>query len=213
MARAAPTDEQVQLRRRARRRLIGAMALVTVIAVVLPWVLENEPRPSEGEIAIQIPSPDPGPFNARVAPGKDTGQRRATGADETAQTPADPARGADETMRAEQDKVLAAPDKPLAREKSTSTAVETKKKNTDKSDAPDAKQFVVQIAALADAEKARDIQQELATKGLKAYTEKVKTAGGEVTRVRIGPFSSREAADKERSRLAALGFEGNVAPR
>ena len=71
----------------------------------------------------------------------------------------------------------------------------------------------MQIAALADADKARDIQQELATKGLKAYTEKVKTAGGEVTRVRIGPFASRDAADKERARLQALGFEGNVAPR
>ena len=212
MARAAPTDEQVQLRRRARRRLIGAMALVTVIAVVLPWVLESEPRPSEGEIAIQIPSPDSGPFNPRVAPGKEAGQRRAAGAEETIATP-DGAKPPDETLRAEQDKVRAAPDTPLAREKPEPAPAEPKKKSADKSDAPEAKQFVVQIAALADADKARDIQQELATKGLKAYTEKVKTAGGEVTRVRIGPFASREAADKERSRLVALGFEGNVAPR
>jgi DedD protein len=212
MARAAPTDEQVQLRRRARRRLIGAMALVTVIAVVLPWVLESEPRPSEGEVSIQIPSPDSGPFNPRVAPGKDIGQRRESGADAPAQAPADPAKGPDDTLRAEQDKVLAAPDKPLPREKPSPGAVESKK-SADKADVPDAKQFVVQIAALADADKARDIQQELATKGLKAYTEKIKIAGGEVTRVRIGPFASREAADNERLRLAALGFEGSVAPR
>jgi DedD protein len=212
MARAAPTDEQVQLRRRARRRLIGAMALVTVIAVVLPWVLEKEPRPSEGEIAIQIPSPDSAQFNSRVAPGKDTGQRRTPGPDEAASAPAEPAKSPNETLRAEQDKVLAAPDKPLAREKPAPAPVEPKK-SSDKSEAAEAKQFVVQIAALADADKARDIQQELATKGLKAYTEKVKTAGGEVTRVRVGPFANREAADKERSRLAALGFEGNVAPR
>jgi DedD protein len=210
MARAAPTDEQLQLRRRARRRLIGAMALVTIVAVVLPWVLESEPRPAEGEISVQIPSPDSGPFNPRIAPGKDATPGSSGDAATTERPPA-LATGAEDALRAEQDKVLAAPDKPLVKEKAA--AAEPKKRGAEKTEAVDAKQFVVQIAALADADKARDIQQELATKGLKAYTEKVKTAAGEVTRVRVGPFSSRDAADKERARLHALGFEGNVTPR
>ena len=209
MAKAAPTDEQVQLRRRARRRLIGAMALATIVAVVLPWVLESEPRPSEGEISVQIPSPDSGPFNPRIAPGKDA---QPGSSSEAVPTPPAPDKAADDALRTEQDRVLAAPDKPVAKEKSA--AAEPKKKAAaEKPEAAEAKQFVVQIAALADADKARDIQQELATKGLKAYTEKIKTAGGEVTRVRIGPFANRDAADKERARLQALGFEGNVAPR
>ena len=38
-------------------------------------------------------------------------------------------------------------------------------------------------------------------------------ASGDVTRVRVGPFPSREAAEKERARLKSLGFEGNVTPR
>jgi len=79
--------------------------------------------------------------------------------------------------------------------------------------AADGKQYVVQIAALADAGKAREVQQQLSAKGLRVYTEKVKTASGEVTRVRVGPFPSREAADKERGQLRALGFDGNVMPR
>ena len=184
------------------------MALAVVVAVVLPWVLESEPRTSDGEISVQIPSPDSGPFNPRIVPGKDAG-----GAAPAAASPPPPADAAAESLRAEQDKVLAAPDKPLAKERAAAPAAEPKKKAADKAEAIDPKQYVVQIAALADADKARDIQQELATKGLKAYTEKVKTAGGEVTRVRIGPFASRDAADKERARLQALGFEGNVAPR
>jgi len=186
------------------------MALVTIVAVVLPWVLESEPRTSEGEISVQIPSLDSGPFNPRIAPGKDAAPDGG-GEAATRAAPSAPAKAVEDTLRAEQDKVLAAPDQPLAREKSA--AAETKKKAAEKSEAADAKQFVVQIAALADADKARDIQQELATQGLKAYTEKVKTAAGEVTRVRVGPFSSRDAADKERARLHALGFEGNVTPR
>jgi DedD protein len=181
------------------------MALVTVIAVVLPWVLEGEPRPSEEEISIRIPSPDTGRFDPRPA-GKDAVQGSAD-----AGAPAGAPR--DDTLRTEQDKILAAPDKPIAKDKAATAAAEPKKKPADPHESAAAKQFVVQIAALADADKARDIQHELATKGLKAYTEKVKVAGGEVTRVRIGPFPSREAAEKERTRLKALGFEGNVTPR
>ncbi|MGH8664649.1 MAG: SPOR domain-containing protein [Burkholderiales bacterium] len=206
MARAAPSDEQVQLRRRARRRLIGAIALVTVVAVVLPWVLEHEPRPSEEEIAIQIPSPDAGSFDARPA-GKDSAPNRA-GTGEPAGA------GRDDALRAEQDRVLAPPEKPSARDKPETAATEPKKKAADSHQSAAAKQsFVVQIAALADADKARDIQQALAAKGLEAYTEKIKSANGDMTRVRVGPFPSREAAEKERTRLQALGFEGNVTPR
>ena len=205
MARAAPTDEQVQLRRRARRRLIGALALVTVVAVVLPWVLEREPRPSEEEIAIQIPSPDSGRFDPGAA-SKNPAPKPTDGGEPDAA-------GRDDTLRAEQDKVLAVPNKPIAKDKPATEASAPTKKAADANESTATKQFVVQIAALADADKARDIQQELATKGLKAYTERIKVANGDVTRVRVGPFPSREAAEKERTRLKTLGFEGNVTPR
>lgn len=205
MARAAPTDEQLQLRRRARRRLIGAIALAILVAVILPWVLESEPRPSENEIAIQIPSsegsPDPGTMPLEPAPQKDSGSSGAAG--EQTERAAE-ASGAREPSQA------AAPDRTTAQ--APAAAADARVKPSAKADAG-AKQFVVQVAALADADKARDIQQELSTKGLKAYTEKVKSAAGDVTRVRVGPFPSREAAEKERVRLQKLGFEGNVAPR
>jgi cell division protein FtsN len=34
-----------------------------------------------------------------------------------------------------------------------------------------------------------------------------------VTRVRVGPFNGRDAAEKERVRMKSLGFDGNVAPK
>jgi len=87
MAKAA-TDEQLQLRRRARRRLIGALALVTLIAVVLPWILESEPKQSDQEISIQIPSSaDSGTFTSRVVPGR-TRETSDAGGDASAPTPA-----------------------------------------------------------------------------------------------------------------------------
>ena len=48
---------------------------------------------------------------------------------------------------------------------------------------------------------------------MKAYTEVVQTAKGPVTRVRVGPYNSREAAEKARSQLQKLQLDGKVVPR
>ena len=222
MARAAPNEEQVQLRRRARRRLIGAIALAIVIAVVLPWVLESEPPPGDQEIAIQIPSLDTGSFDPRTDTAQDAAPKPADDGKPQAEQ-----QGADGALEAEQQKVLAAPAKgapekaaadQTAAEKTAAEKAAPKEKSAAEprrstAEKADTRQFVVQIAALADADKAREIQQELAARGLRAYTERIKAGNGEVTRVRVGPFPSREAAEKERARLKSLGFEGNVAPR
>ena len=223
MAKAA-TDEQVQLRRQARRRLVGAIALVTLIAVVLPWILESEPRSSDQEISIQIPSPDAGTFSTRVLPGKGavSSKPAAEPGVPAEDATADTSSAASGVLQSEQDNVLAPPatksapakDKPSVVKDAKSPTPETRKQALEARDAPsEAKQFVVQVTALADATKAESLQKALAAKGLKSYTEVVKTNSGEVTRVRVGPFASRETAEQERTKLKALGYDGNVAPR
>ena len=67
MARAI-SDEEIQLKRRARRRLIGAIVLVMAIIVVLPMVLDSEPKTTDQEIKVQIPSTNSGPFTSKVVP-------------------------------------------------------------------------------------------------------------------------------------------------
>jgi len=61
------TDEEFQLRRRARHRLIGAVTLVTGLVVFLPMVLDNEPKPVAEDIAISIPSQDAKPVKPSVS--------------------------------------------------------------------------------------------------------------------------------------------------
>lgn len=68
MANPSMTDEEFQLRRRARHRLIGAVTLVTGLVVFLPMVLDNEPRPVAEDIAISIPSQDAKPAKPTLAP-------------------------------------------------------------------------------------------------------------------------------------------------
>ena len=62
------SDEELQLRKRARRRLVGAIALVTIVAVFLPMVLDHEPKPVSQDVSIKIPSPDAGVFTSKIVP-------------------------------------------------------------------------------------------------------------------------------------------------
>jgi DedD protein len=207
MARAI-SDEELQLKRRARRRLIGAIVLVTVIIVVLPMVLDSEPKPVSRDISVQIPSPNAGTFTSKVVPLP--ASKAATGASKVAESkPAaappvppspKPVKAAPkETAKATPKPAKAAPAKPAKAPKPASK--------------PAGGQFAVQVIALADAEKAKQMQAKITATGIKAYTEIVKTAKGDVTRVRAGPFATREAAEKAREQLKAIGMNGNVTTR
>lgn len=53
-------DPKLELKKRARRRLVGATALALLAIIVLPMVMDQEPRPVSQDINIRIPSQDPG---------------------------------------------------------------------------------------------------------------------------------------------------------
>lgn len=76
-----------------------------------------------------------------------------------------------------------------------------------------AKAFVVQLGAFSDQTKAKQQQANLLSSGFKAYTETLKVDHNEVTRVRIGPFTTRSAAEAELKKLKKIGLDGVVAPK
>lgn len=53
-----PADPVLPEKKRARRRLIGAVALVLGAVIGLPMIFDSEPKPLADNIAIQIPSKD-----------------------------------------------------------------------------------------------------------------------------------------------------------
>ena len=66
----AGDDPVLPEKKRARRRLVGAVALALAVAVGLPMVLDSEPKPLASDIAIQIPSRDKAaPLPLPAAPG------------------------------------------------------------------------------------------------------------------------------------------------
>ena len=60
-ARRSPNDPMLPEKKRARRRLVGAIALALAAAVGLPMLLDSSPKPLAGDIAIDIPSKDKAP--------------------------------------------------------------------------------------------------------------------------------------------------------
>ena len=212
------SDEELQLKKRARRRLVGAIVLVTAVAVVLPMVLDSEPKPVSHNVDIRIPALDAGEFKPKggaPAPGSKSAkawsdavaksEKAESGTAHVAPPPA--ARAAPPAVPKEPSKAespKSAPPEPKA------AGVESAKE-TVKSTAAGA--YVVQVAALSDAAKAKHLQKQLAGIGLKGYTEIVKTQNGEVTRVRAGPYATREVAEKARVQLKKAGLDGKVVPK
>jgi DedD protein len=52
------TDDEQSIKRKARRRLVGAVALALAAVVVLPMVLDSEPKPTAQDIDLRIPASD-----------------------------------------------------------------------------------------------------------------------------------------------------------
>ena len=94
---ASPANpEASEVRRRGRQRLIGAIALVAVLVVFVPMVLDKEPRQQRGGPELAIPSktnapPLPAPPKAAPvtpAPGKVIPGQAPSGAQSASVTPA-----------------------------------------------------------------------------------------------------------------------------
>jgi len=219
-----PLDPADTQKRQARRRLIGAAALVLGVIVFLPMVFDPSPKPLADDIVVQIPGKDT-PFNP-VAPGKaapipeaDAGKAVASVPDvpPVASPPeSPPAAKAPPAMpeksvptKAEADKSVAAKAAPASTEGTRALALLEAKEA--KPAATGETNFSVQIGAYASAESVRELRAKLTKAGLKSYTEVVTLRQGERTRVRIGPFATREDAERARERLKKhLSLDGSI---
>jgi hypothetical protein len=70
MAEQDTSPDELQLKKRARRRLVGAAALALFAVIVLPMVMDREPRPLNQDIQVRIPSQDSTGFASKLLPGK-----------------------------------------------------------------------------------------------------------------------------------------------
>ena len=187
------------LKRRGRRRLVGAVALVLAAVIVLPMVFDSEPRSTAPPVSVRIPGEDDAPFAPKL-PAK-------------APEPAKPAE-AKEAPKPPEKKAAAKPPekeipkivdrKPMAKPPSAAERARAEA-------ALSGQQFFVPVGAFANPQ---SVIARLGEAKLPYYTEELAIAKGKVTRVRAGPFASRDAADKAAEKLRGLGLKpGNVAAK
>lgn len=228
------SDLQTDLRKRARRRLLGAIALALTAAIVLPIVMDHEPRPPAQDIAVRIPPRDAAPPLA--SPARDA-QPDADAA-EPAPPPAPPDSEPLPASRPEAPKPApAAPavkpeaPKPLPAEAGKPVPKpETKPEPVKPAAKPEpspteaaraaavldgkASSFALQLGVFSDAANVAKLRARAKELGFASFTEDVKLADGQSrTRVKVGPFSSRAAAEAAQRKLEAAGMRSMIAPR
>jgi DedD protein len=64
----AEAQDVETLKRRGRRRLVGAVALVLAAVIVLPMVFDPEPRRADAPVTVRIPGENETPFAPKVTP-------------------------------------------------------------------------------------------------------------------------------------------------
>lgn len=222
----APGDEVHRARTRARQRLIGAVVLVGIGIVGFPLLFETHPRPIPVDIPIEIANKDKAPPLAMPPPRQQGTASAATApASAAAAQPPNALAGAAATETAS-DTNREAPAAPshkteaaAATAKTPSAAVaegararatlEGKPVATARDDANGMAaegRFVVQVGAYAEAASAREARQRAEKLGLKTYTQVVETQAGNRIRVRVGPFASRDEADRAAGKLKSAGL-------
>ena len=230
-------DAQLQLKKRARRRLVGAVAFAGLAAVILPMVMDEEPKQQVQDIQIRIPGQEQAPFAPKLKPAP---------AEKKEESVPQPAPVTAPAVKPAEPPVSKAPEKPVekASEKSTEKtapekpaakpAEKSSEKAADKADngrdaqraaailggkaagepAPaNGGQFVILIGAFSNPANVKQLQTKIGELGIKVYTESLDSPEGKKTRVRAGPFATRDAADKALEKMKRIGVNGVVAAR
>lgn len=234
---AESSDAQLQLKKRARRRLVGAVAFAGLAAVVLPMVMDEEPRQQVQDVQIHIPGQDQTPFNPKVLPAKpavaNPPLEKTVAAVKAETVLARPAEAPPVKVVAKSDEKPAEKVADKVAEKKTESKPEKPAESPGKAPADDPRraaailagksvdaapagaggQYVILIGAFANTGNVKLLQGKIGELGVKTYTEPLDSPQGKKTRLRAGPFPNRDAADKALDRMKRIGVSGVVAAK
>ncbi len=234
----APAESVDAMRRRARHRLIGASVLVVLGVVGFPLLFDTQPRPVSVDIAVDIPdratakplvdTSTPKPLSASA--GLDAKEEVVPDAKPEVKAEAKPEAKADvkpETAMAAAAGAAAvaavvpkSEAKPELAKADAKPAAKTEIKTAEaKADAKPAKpldskdtgaRFVVQAGTFSDDAKLRETRSKLEKAGIATYTQVIEGKDGRRVRVRVGPFTKRDEADKMANKIKQLSLQPQV---
>jgi DedD protein len=228
---SAASENADQLRRRANRRLLGASVLLLIAIILVPIFLEREPPPLPDNVDVKIPPVEGTKFDPKLpdrkaAPTEVPAITEPSGAQAAAPAAAPqavpinpPAVAAAKSAAASEPAKPAATPAPKAPEPTKpadapkpAPVTPTKPTAAPLNEAVKLKsgQLVVQLVAVRDPASARQTFEKAKSLKFPVYTEQLTVSNGVVTRVRVGPYESKQAAAAARAKLAQAGFEAKV---
>lgn len=210
-------EDELNLKRKARRRLIGAVVLTLAVVVILPMVLDSEPKPSGKDIDLSIPAPDKVGEFVTHRPVSEVAITLPSEASSVTASPAPVVAASAIDMpalapQAAKPSVAPSPQQAAPRKADTSpersphkSAESQKSADTPPSTETDqatAESYVAQVGAYSKQETAKQELNKLKKWGFKAYIEKA----GDKMRVRVGPYADRAKAEKAAHQLEKHGL-------
>lgn len=221
-----PNEQELTLKKRARRRLVGAVALVLLMVIVLPQILQDRAVLAQQEpIKITMPelaNPAPQPAAKKLVTETPLNESQADSAipdvmPENSTLPDSNVR----ELAAEHNAVKETPNKKtelipatMVDKKVETNAQQVTKSETTKSETNSAakqkESFTVQVGVYSDAANVKRLQEQLKQAGFSTQTEKVKTSKGESLRLKAGNFSSRQDANVALAKIKEIGLPGIV---
>ena len=212
----SPAESVDVMRRRARHRLIGASVLVLVGVLGFPLLFDTQPRPVSVDIAVDIPDrANSKPLASASSATKQTPLSTGAGLDPKEEVVAKPEPKAESAVAAvapvaKPEATSEAKAEPVKSEPAKAEAKAADAKHAASDTKADAPRFVVQVGAFSDEAKAREVRAKLEKAGYKTYTHVAETKEGKRTRVRVGPFTSRDEADKVAQKIKQLQLQPQV---
>lgn len=224
-------EQYRQIKRiRARRRLIGAVMLLALVVVTVPFLFDKEPPPPTVTIPLRIPSQNsvdvasiqvPGSTaaatSAVVPSSQDKAAKPAPAAD-TAKpasskqsNPPAQAIKKDEKAQQKADKSQQKPEKSEAKKQDAKKdQPKAKSQETPKPAAAAKGSYYVQVAAISNEARAKELLKKIQGARIPGYVEPVAVKNGKIWRVRAGNFPTSKAAEDARARVGLLGLTGKV---
>ena len=203
-------DQELSLKKRARRRLVGAIALVLLMIIVLPMILKDRAATNpQDKITISLPSEQqtvtpatPSNFDSSIVPAEPSAARSQT----TETSEATVAPKAEPIVDPEA--TVAKPEKQTPVKDTPPKEVPAKESNKPKDEA--AHHFYVQVGVFSDEANVKQLQGKLSDLGYKSQTEKIDTAKGKKIRLRTQLFSDRNEAAIALQNIKEAGLTGMV---
>lgn len=213
MQKAPSSDQELNLKKRARRRLVGAIALVLLMIIVLPMVLKDRSATQpQDQITITLPSEqieseqaqaEASDFDSSIVPTEPSINTLPELAESKVAEP----------EVAEPESEAATPDSEASASKKTpEVTLPTAKPEAPavKSSTEANRQYHVQIGVFSDAANVKQLQTKLSDLGYKSQTEKIDTDKGKKIRLRTQVFGDRNEAAIALENIKDAGLTGMV---